>query len=134
MEMTYLQMSAEQLNSEKALLMAQYDEIKAKGLSLDLSRGKPSRAQLDLVDDMLTCLKSSEDCIAENGFDCRNYGVLDGMPETKRLFSELLGISDRIIVMSGGRLSGEVTVPSEREKLDGKKIQEEIMSLATKYV
>ena len=101
MEMTYLQMSAEQLNSEKALLMAQYDEIKAKGLSLDLSRGKPSRAQLDLVDDMLTCLKSSEDCIAENGFDCRNYGVLDGMPETKRLFSELLGIPAKNIIVGG---------------------------------
>ena len=46
MEMTYLQMSAEQLNSEKALLMAQYDEIKAKGLSLDLSRGKIGRAHV----------------------------------------------------------------------------------------
>jgi aspartate/methionine/tyrosine aminotransferase len=101
MEMTYLQMSAEQLKSEKALLMAQYDDIKAKGLSLDLSRGKPSKAQLDLVEDMLTCIKSSEDCVAENGFDCRNYGILDGMPETKRLFSELLGIPANNIIVGG---------------------------------
>ena len=99
--MTYLQMSAEELTKEKARLAAEYDQIKAKGLSLDLSRGKPGRSQLDLMDDMLTCLKTAGDCVAENGFDCRNYGILDGIPEAKRLFSDLLGIPEKYIFVGG---------------------------------
>ncbi|MBQ9113217.1 MAG: aminotransferase class I/II-fold pyridoxal phosphate-dependent enzyme [Clostridia bacterium] len=101
MKMTYLQMSAEELTKEKARLAAEYDQIKAKGLSLDLSRGKPGRSQLDLMDDMLTCLKTAGDCVAENGFDCRNYGILDGIPEAKRLFSDLLGIPEKYIFVGG---------------------------------
>ncbi len=99
--MTYLQMSREQLTAEKASLAAQYDEIKARGLSLDLSRGKPGKSQLDLMDDMLTCVKSASDLVAENGFDCRNYGVLDGIGEAKRMFAELLGIPENYIIVGG---------------------------------
>ena len=99
--MTYLQMSAQELSAEKAHLVAQYDEIKAKGLSLDLSRGKPGKAQLDLMTDMLTCINSAEDCFSENGTDCRNYGILDGIPEAKRIFAELLGIPEKNIFVGG---------------------------------
>ncbi len=99
--MTYEMMSDEALKSEQAKLLKEYEDIKARGLSLDLSRGKPSRAQLDLMTDMLTVLSKDEDCFAENGFDCRNYGVLDGIPEAKRLFSELLDIPAKNIIVCG---------------------------------
>ena len=99
--MNYLQMNREQLAAEHARLLVEYDNLKSKGLSLDLSRGKPGKTQLDLSEEMLTCLSSAADCVAENGFDCRNYGVLDGMPEMKRLFSELLGIPMKNIIIGG---------------------------------
>ena len=99
--MNYFQMTPEQLAAEKAKLDAQYESLKSRGLSLDLSRGKPSREQIDLVMDMLTCLNTVEDCTAESGLDCRNYGLVDGLPETKRLFSELLGIPSKNIIIGG---------------------------------
>ena len=99
--MTYSQMSAEQLLNEKKKLLAEYDIIKSKGLSLDLSRGKPGREQLDLMTDMLTCISTAEDCFSENGTDCRNYGVLDGISEAKRIFSDLLGIPEKNIFVGG---------------------------------
>ena len=90
-----------------------YDETKAelkawqeKGLKLDLTRGKPGQAQLDLTTDMLSVISGSEDCFSENGLDCRNYGILDGLPETKRLFSELLDIpAERILVLGNSSLN-----------------------------
>ena len=81
--MDYRQMSFAELLSEKERLDAEYKEIKEKGLSLDLSRGKPGKDQLDLMTDMLTCVSNIDDCISENGTDCRNYGILDGIPEAK---------------------------------------------------
>ncbi len=99
--MTYSQMSVHALKEELASLSAMYDEIKNSALSLDLSRGKPGREQLDLLDGMLTCVSSAEDCISENGTDCRNYGVLDGIVEAKRLFAELLGLDERNIFVGG---------------------------------
>ncbi|MBE6603442.1 MAG: aminotransferase class I/II-fold pyridoxal phosphate-dependent enzyme [Clostridia bacterium] len=102
--MNYTQMNAEELKKEQAALQAEYDAYCKKGLSLDLSRGKPGSKQIDLVNDMLTCLKTTEDCRSENGFDNRNYGVLDGIPEAKKLFAELFDIpAERIIV--GGNSS-----------------------------
>lgn len=82
-------------------LNARYAAYAAEGLSLDLSRGKPGRKQLELVSDMLTVLSKSEDCFAENGLDCRNYGLLDGLPEAKRLFADLLGIPAEYIIVAG---------------------------------
>lgn len=99
--MNYLQMSDCELRQVKAQLEAEYNEIKAMGLSLDLSRGKPGKEQLDLLSDMLTCVSSPADCIGESGFDYRNYGILDGIPEAKKLFSELLGIDRKRIIVGG---------------------------------
>lgn len=99
--MTYLQMSRQQLTELKEELCGQYDKIIEEGLSLDLSRGKPGRDQLDLMDDFLSSVTSSADCYAENGFDCRNYGLLDGIPEAKRFFSELLGVCESRIIVGG---------------------------------
>lgn len=99
--MTYSQMSAEALNAEKQRLDKEYAEIKARGLSLDLSRGKPGKKQLDMMTGMLDCIRTAEDCVSENGTDCRNYGVLDGIPEAKRMFSELLSIPEKNIFIGG---------------------------------
>ena len=99
--MNYFEMTTDALLAEKAAVEKCYEEILAKKLSLDLSRGKPSAAQLDLVNDMLTCMSSAEDCMSEAGFDCRNYGIVDGLPETKRLFSEVLGIPEEYILVGG---------------------------------
>ncbi len=99
--MNYFQMSKEALLAEKCRVEKEYEAVKAKKLSLDLSRGKPGKTQLDLMTDMLTCLADEKDCLAENGFDCRNYGILDGIPEVKKLFSDLLGIPAENILVGG---------------------------------
>ena len=99
--MNYIQMSKEELLAEKNALVSEYDAIKAKGISLDLSRGKPGRTQLDIMTDMLTVLSKDEDCFSEAGLDCRNYGVLDGLPEAKKLFADLLGIPAENIIVGG---------------------------------
>ena len=99
--MNYFQMSKEELLAEKRRLEQEYQKICAKGLSLDLSRGKPGREQLDLTTDMLTCISSSEDCFTEAGTDCRNYGILDGIPEAKKLFADLLEIPQENIIVGG---------------------------------
>ena len=99
--MYYSKMSEQELRALKQSLEKEYNELKAEGLSLDLSRGKPGQEQLDLVTGMLDCISTAEDCKAENGLDCRNYGVLDGIPEAKRLFSELLDIPAEMIFIGG---------------------------------
>ncbi|MBQ8140418.1 MAG: aminotransferase class I/II-fold pyridoxal phosphate-dependent enzyme [Clostridia bacterium] len=99
--MNYFDMTAEQLSAEKKKLEAEYEAIKSRNLSLDLSRGKPGRKQLDIMTGMLDCISTAEDCISEAGVDCRNYGVLDGIPEAKRLFSELLGIPIKNLIIGG---------------------------------
>ena len=80
---------------------AQYSEMKATGLKLDMSRGKPSSSQLDISNGIFDCLNSSDVMKAEDGTDCRNYGLLDGIPEAKRLFSEMLGIPVQNIIIGG---------------------------------
>ena len=99
--MLYKDMNKEELSSELSALISQYDALKAQNLSLDLSRGKPGKDQLDLVEDMLTCLSTSQECKGDNGFDYRNYGILDGIPEAKRLFSELFDIPEQRIFVGG---------------------------------
>ena len=99
--MQYSQLNKEELIKLEAELWAEYKKLQAEGLSLDLSRGKPGRTQLDLMTGMLDCISSAEDCTAENGIDCRNYGVLDGIPEAKRLFADLLGIPETNIFIGG---------------------------------
>ena len=71
----YSEMSKEQLQALKKELDQQYAEIKAQGLALDMSRGKPSVDQLNISMDMMDVLSSSTDLRCETGVDCRNYGV-----------------------------------------------------------
>lgn len=99
--MLYKDMNKAELSAELSALRAEYDALLAKGLSLDLSRGKPGKDQLDIVGDMLTAITTSEECFGEKGFDYRNYGILDGIPEAKRLFSELFSIPESRIFVGG---------------------------------
>ena len=99
--MEYAKMSREELLATLAALQTEYDAAKAKNLSLDLSRGKPGAEQLDLLQGMLHCIDSSYDCRTEDGLDCRNYGVLDGIKEAKRLFSKLLNIPEEKLFIGG---------------------------------
>ena len=99
--MKYTEMSREELLSLKSALEVEYAEMQKKGYSFDLARGKPDTEQLNLSDGMLTVIASGKDCIAENGFDCRNYGLFDGIPEAKRMFSELLGVPYEYIFVGG---------------------------------
>ena len=84
---TYADLSTDELGARKAELETQYAEIKARGLALNMARGKPGADQLDLSMPMLSLVTTAEDCRAEDGTDCRNYGVLDGLPEAKRFMA-----------------------------------------------
>lgn len=97
--MNYNDMSREQLSALYTQLQAEYEAAKAQGLSLDLSRGKPSAEQLDLLDEMFHCLDAAD--AREGGVDYRNYGILTGLPAAKRLFSDLLGIPESRIMVCG---------------------------------
>ena len=99
--MKYTEMTKEQLACERAKLEAEYTKICENKLSLDLSRGKPNSEQLDLSNGMLTCVSCADGYTTEAGFDCRNYGLFDGIPEAKALFSDLLGIPQNYIFVGG---------------------------------
>lgn len=99
--MKYSEMTREQLSAELEALRERYAEYSARGLKLDLSRGKPAADQLALSDGLLSCISSGDDCFTESGADARNYGLFDGIPEAKRLFSELLGIPSENIFVGG---------------------------------
>jgi DNA-binding transcriptional MocR family regulator len=85
--------------SNREQLDKRYNEIKARGLSLDMTRGKPCGPQLDLSSGLLDCL--GRDFKAADGTDCRNYGVLDGLPEAKKLFAEFLEVTPAEIIVAG---------------------------------
>lgn len=99
--MQYSQMTKDELRARKAELDKEFAEIKKLNLKLDMSRGKPGADQLDLSMDMLKTVIGVCDCKAENGFDCRNYGVLDGLPECKALFAQMLEVSPDNIIIGG---------------------------------
>ncbi|MBP3368527.1 MAG: aminotransferase class I/II-fold pyridoxal phosphate-dependent enzyme [Clostridia bacterium] len=100
-EKTYLEYTADELRGVIAEEQAKLDAWSAKNLTLDLTRGKPNQAQLDLSSGMLSIISDRGDCFSESGLDCRNYGILDGLPETKRLFSDLLDIPPENILVLG---------------------------------
>lgn len=97
----YKELSKNELLSLKEQLNKEYEEAKAKGLKLDMSRGKPSPAQLDMERDFLGMVISDTDVTTETGVDCRNYGLLDGIPEAKRLLAGVLGVSESNVIVFG---------------------------------
>lgn len=104
--MQYNDMSKEELLVLKESLNKEYAEAKAKGLALDMSRGKPSAKQLDVSLGLLDTINSSSDLKALDGTDCRNYGVLDGIPEAKKLMADMMGTTpDHVIVYGNASLN-----------------------------
>ena len=85
----------------KARLEQELAAFKARGLALNMARGKPARAQLDLSMPLLVELATSEDCSAADGTDCRNYGVVDGLPEAKALMAALLDDQPENVIVLG---------------------------------
>ena len=97
----YKDLSVEELQSLKKELEKQFADIKAKNLKLDMSRGKPSKAQLDLSMGMMDVLSSDANLTCEEGVDCRNYGVLDGIREAKQLLSDMSEVPKENIIIFG---------------------------------
>lgn len=98
---SYKELTKNELLELKNHLEDEYKEVSSKGLKLDMSRGKPSSAQLELSSDMLDILNSSSDLKSENGLDVRNYGCLDGIPEAKKLMADIVGVSPENIIVCG---------------------------------
>ena len=90
----YKAMSKQELLEQQEQLLKRFEEYKAMGLKLDMSRGKPSKEQLDLSMDMLKPIDYTE-----NGFDVRNYGILDGIQSCKELFAQLLDVDAKNIII-----------------------------------
>ena len=99
--MNYSTMTKQQLAEEVRKLREKYEEAKLLGLKLDMSRGIQDKDQLDLTQEMLTILHGGSDCISENGIDCRTYGLLDGLPEVKNIFSDILEVPAQNIIVCG---------------------------------
>ncbi len=99
--MTYREMTREQLTKEREGVNAKYEELKSMGLHLDMSRGKPNTEQLDISMEMIDTLSRSHKLVGEQGVDCRNYGVLDGIIEAKRLLSAMIECPVENIIIYG---------------------------------
>ncbi|MFI3214729.1 MAG: aminotransferase class I/II-fold pyridoxal phosphate-dependent enzyme [Eubacteriales bacterium] len=98
---SYKELSKEELLSLKSELEKAYADAAAKGLKLDMSRGKPSTAQLDFNMGMMDVLHADSILKSEDGTDCRNYGVLDGLPEAKRMVAEMLEVDPAQVIICG---------------------------------
>ena len=97
----YSELSREELMELREQLLAAYEEKKALGLNLDMSRGKPSPTQLGVSVGLMDVINSDSDMKSECGIDCRNYGCLDGIPEVKRLMAEMMGTTEDHIFIGG---------------------------------
>lgn len=96
----YPKMTAEERAAEYARLRQEYDALKAKNLKLNMARGKPSKAQLDLSSDIFQLMMNPEDYVSD-GIDVRTYGELAGLPAAKRLFAEILGCKPEQVFVGG---------------------------------
>lgn len=97
----YSKLTKEELHNLKEQLEKQYEETKKKGMHLDMSRGKPSKAQLDLSNGLMDVLTGSSDLVSSDGVDCRNYGVLDGIAEARKLLADMSEVPERNILIYG---------------------------------
>lgn len=97
----YTELSKSELEEIYIPLKEKYENYCKSDLKLDISRGKPNADQLDVSQAILNTPMKREDCFSESGVDLRNYGILDGIPTMKKLFSELYGIKEEYIVVGG---------------------------------
>lgn len=97
----FQELSREELLQLKTNLEAEFSKVKEMNLKLDMSRGKPSVAQYDLSMDLITALNADSNFKCENGIDCRNYGILDGIPEAKELMAQIMGTKAANVIVAG---------------------------------
>lgn len=97
----YSEMDKEELLELKSQLEAEFEDVKGKGLKLDMSRGKPSAEQLDFGRDILNIVNGESDMKTENGLDTRNYGGPEGIPEAKALMAEMIGTKPENVLIFG---------------------------------
>ena len=97
----FANMTRGELKTALDALRSEYYNYKAQGLKLNMARGKPEAAQFDLSTPMLTNIATVEDCFSEDGTDCRNYGILDGLPEAKRLMAVMLDTEPENVFVYG---------------------------------
>ncbi len=100
-KMSYTNLTCAERKELLSALMNEYNEYLSKGLSLDLSRGKPNSSQLDISIGLMSVDMSRDNCFSASGLDCRNYGILDGLPEMKAFFADALGLDSRDIIVGG---------------------------------
>ena len=98
--MKYEEMTPELRKAELTKVTAEFEAWKAKGLKLNMARGKPCKAQLDMVSDILTVLTDPSECV-DDGVEARNYGELTGIPSAKKLFAEILGCKPEQVFVGG---------------------------------
>ena len=98
--MGYQNLTAAERKTEYGKVLAEFEGWKARGLTLNMARGKPGKAQLDLVSDIMTVLTDPDDCMDE-GVNARNYGELSGIPSAKKLFAEILGCKPSQVFAAG---------------------------------
>lgn len=99
--MGYLDLSKQELEKEYGNLVKRFEEIKGMGLNLNMARGKPGKEQLDLSLPMLDTINSKSDFIGEDKIDCRNYGLLNGITECRKLFADILGVDAENVIVGG---------------------------------
>lgn len=99
--MYYNSLSYAELEKELSQVKARYDDFKSRSMALDMSRGKPGPEQLDISSGTFDAIVNDLGYKTEAGVDCRNYGGLDGLPEIKQLFSEILGIDKSLVIVGG---------------------------------
>lgn len=97
----YHEMSREELQALKDQLEKEFEEAKAKGLKLDMSRGKPSITQLDMGMSIFDSLNAKSDMKSSEGIDVRNYGVLDGLQEAKQMMADIMGVNPENVIVCG---------------------------------
>ena len=98
--MGYQNLTAAERKTEYGKVLTEFEGWKARGLTLNMARGKPGKAQLDLVSDIMTVLTDPDDCMDE-GVNARNYGELSGIPSAKKLFAEILGCKPSQVFAAG---------------------------------
>ena len=94
-------LSKQELLSLQKELKEKYSKYKNMNLSLDMSRGKPGVEQLGVSEGLLKCIQTNEDCFSEDGIDCRNYSHLEGIPEARKLFADIMGLSPDEVIAAG---------------------------------
>ena len=97
--MKFAEMTQDQLKEEYEKLTKKYDEFCAKELDLNMARGKPGADQLELSMPMLDVINSATELVAEDGSDCRNYGVLTGLPEAREFMAQMMEVKPQQVIV-----------------------------------